>query len=703
MTATVSHISTQLNLQSALAYAKQGFYVFPVHGIVRGQCTCNAGTMCYAPGKHPRTNHGYTDATTDETVIRRWFSKWPDAGVAIAAGLSGLVVLDIDPRNRGNASLAELPSLPHTPRVLTGGGGWHYYFRKPPGPEFPGFVLAHGIDVKADGGYVIAPPSLHIQGQYRVDPDARLDDLAIADLPDWIAEQRKTPTKRHKTSARVAEGFLGAAFEAAGWLGRPVGTDKTQVMCPWEKEHTGGRRHDGSTVVFAPNEDSKVGWAHCSHSHCSERGLQDWLDAIPQDAKLAARDRLGLDEYYTPKPETKNKLPEEQWVHGLTMDQKSGKLVKDAGNVSLMLANDPMWRACIAYDEFRSTVVWIREPDPIPGMESPDLGPLRETDVTYVQQKLRLTHHVSFPDRVVLSGIAKAAQRFSFHPVRSFLEGLYWDRIPRVDRWLSTYLGAPDTPYTRLVSRWSLIACVARIYDPGCQSDYIPILEGAQGAGKSSALRILGDPWFSDTPIDISNKDAYLTMRGKWIIELSELESLDRASIGRAKAFFTSRTDTYREPYGRLVGDWPRHCNFFGTVNPDEYLHDETGGRRFHPVRCGDIDLTSLARDRDDLWAEAVQMYQDEQRWHPQGKKETALCKAEQDQRYMADEWENVIREWLRKNLDIDNLTLSDIMIRCFGFQPREWNRAHEMRVTKCLKRIGMNKKKTEDGNVWSR
>lgn len=703
MTATVTSLSPKLNLQSALWYAKQGFHVFPVHGIVRGQCTCPSGTLCYAPGKHPRTNHGFTDATTDEETIKRWYAKWPDAGVAIATGLSGLVVLDIDPRNRGEKSLAELPPLPPTPRVLTGGGGWHYYFRKPPGGEFPGFVLAHGIDVKADGGYVIAPPSAHILGQYRVDPEARLDELPIADLPDWIAEQRKQPTKRQKTSARVSEGFLGAAFEAAGWLGRAVGTDKAQVKCPWEHEHTGGRTHDGSTVVFAPNEDSRVGWAHCSHSHCSERSLQDWIDAIPSDAKEAARDRLGLDEYYTAKPEETRKLPEEQWVAGISIEQKTGKIVKDAGNVSLLLANDPMWKACIAYDEFRSTVVWIRSPDPIPGMESPELGPLRETDVTYVQQKLRLLHNVSFPDRVVIAGIAKAAQRYSFHPVRAFLDGLYWDRIPRVDRWLATYLGAEDTPYTRLVSRWSLIACVARIYKPGCQSDYIPILEGDQGAGKSSALKILGDPWFSDSAIDIGSKDAYLTMRGKWIIEIAELESLDRASIGRAKAFFTSRTDTYREPYGRMVGDWPRHCNFFGSVNPDEYLQDETGGRRFHPVKCGAIDLTGLSRDRDELWAEAVQMYNDEQKWWPVGKRENGLCKVEQDKRYMADEWENVIKRWLNDNPAADELTLTDIMTRCFHFSAREWNRSHEMRVSKCLKRIGMNKKKTDSGNVWSR
>jgi hypothetical protein len=156
-------------LIAALAYAAKGWHVFPVHSISNGKCTCGK-QECEHAGKHPRTQHGLHDTTIDPETIKRWWAfAWPDANIGIATGeVSGIVVLDIDPRHGGDKSLAEIEErfgrLPNTLRSKTGGGGWHFFFRHP-GHYVKSITIMPGVDIKADGGYAVAPPSLHISGK----------------------------------------------------------------------------------------------------------------------------------------------------------------------------------------------------------------------------------------------------------------------------------------------------------------------------------------------------------------------------------------------------------------------------------------------------------------------------------------------------------------------------------------------------------
>jgi putative DNA primase/helicase len=176
--------------EAALAYAERGWPVFPVYGICNGRCLCGGREDC-TPGKHPMTYNGHLAATTDETTIRSWWASTPDANVAIATG-GALLVIDVDPRHDGDATLAALEhahgELPSTPEVLTGGGGRHVYFRHPGVTVRVGAnVLGRGVDVKAEGGYVVAPPSSHISGNaytWEVTRDA--DDVQLADVPAWM-------------------------------------------------------------------------------------------------------------------------------------------------------------------------------------------------------------------------------------------------------------------------------------------------------------------------------------------------------------------------------------------------------------------------------------------------------------------------------------------------------------------------------------
>jgi hypothetical protein len=162
-----------LMLDTALTYAQRGWAVFPLHTIIDGRCTCGK-QACSSAGKHPRTLHGVKDATTDEVTIRQWWTQWPEANIGIATGaISGLVVLDVDPRHDGDKSLEQWRAhygydFLHTVTSHTGGGGLHLFYTHPgQSIQIQNKVgLAPGLDIRGDGGYIVAPPSLHASGQH---------------------------------------------------------------------------------------------------------------------------------------------------------------------------------------------------------------------------------------------------------------------------------------------------------------------------------------------------------------------------------------------------------------------------------------------------------------------------------------------------------------------------------------------------------
>ena len=260
----------------------------------------------------------------------------------------------------------------------------------------------------------------------------------------------------------------------------------------------------------------------------------------------------------------------------------------------------------------------------------------------------------------------------------------------------------------------------ARICRSGAKADHMLILEGHQGARKSTALKILaGENWFTDELPDLGSKDAAIHMQGVWIVEIAELDAIGRAEVSRIKAFLTRTTDRFRPPYGRHTVEIRRQCVFAGTVNPDTYLRDETGNRRFWPIRCGDIDIESLRRDRDQLWAEAVARFKDGAIWWLE---DTALLKAareEQDKRYQSDAWDGLIDRWLTHEIRVfgdsfssfdpirresvlrheplTDVSVGEILEEAIGIEPARWNRVDQMRVSGYLKKNGWERYRTYD------
>lgn len=269
------------------------------------------------------------------------------------------------------------------------------------------------------------------------------------------------------------------------------------------------------------------------------------------------------------------------------------------------------------------------------------------------------------------------------HPVdrlREYLLAPRWDGIQRLDTWLSVYLGADDNGYNALVGRKWLIQAVARALKPGCKADNVLVLEGKQGAQKSTALSVLGGggQFFNDQlPDNLGDKDASLAMNGTWIVEMADLHSLSKTRVTMLKAFITRQVDRFRPPYGKNLIDTPRRSVLAGTTNEKGYLVDETGNRRFWPVACGEEPeghpfiaqrMQALRDDVTMLWAEAVAAYNAGEAWWLTTEAQVNLAKGMQEERIvehpLALQLERALagREWKKKLSPVVQLTMDDAL-----------------------------------------
>lgn len=706
MTANVTDIRTGALLTAALEYVSRGWHVFPIFEVGDdGNCTCTDGPDCGNPGKHPRTPRGLLNATDDPKQVKKWWKRWPKANVAIACGLSGLVVVDVDPRNGGDATAGELEAkhgrLPETPRAVTGGGGSHELFSMPDGvPSVRSGKLGLGVDIKAEGGYIIAAPSNHYSGSlYTWDSGAHPSDTKLAPCPKWVLDRlARKDLEQYETAGVVTDSFLGAAFDALGMLGRSLGPDKAAVECPWEQDHTGGKRYDGSTVLFAPRKGKNTGWWYCSHSHCSGRVLADVLNFLSPEAKSAARDKLGLDAQYDPPTvdEPQEIDTTEAWTKVLRFTLE-GQLTRDAGNAALLLANVPEWKGALQYDEFADRIRWVRPVPEMPGFPPPQPGDdLADHHATYVAHWFAKFRNVAFPKIMIQDALDTAARVNRVHPVREYLDALEWDRKPRAATFLHTYIGATDEPYSHMVGRFWLISAVARIYRPGAQVDHILVLEGGQGTGKSTAVRILAGDWYLPNLPDIQSKDASQMLQGHWIAEIGELDALKGAAGTRIKDFISRTVDTFRPAYARFAVRRPRSCVFIGTTNETQYLTDSTGARRFWPVACGELQRNELIRDRDQIWAEAKHWFDTGEQWWPHEENVSQFTE-KQDERLAEDEWTGPISEWAATQVEF---TIGDVLGRALMIEPGKWSKSDQTRAGFVLRKLGFRAKQQRKNGV---
>jgi predicted P-loop ATPase len=392
------------------------------------------------------------------------------------------------------------------------------------------------------------------------------------------------------------------------------------------------------------------------------------------------------------------------WLQDCQMDAP-GRPTNNLANAMIALRADSNLCDAVAFDAMLYAPMLMQ---PLPGklIEAEGFKPRRLTDNddTAIQEYLQRCGLKRIANEIVHKAIALRAQEKSFHPAREYIESRQWDGEKRLTTWLTRYLGVEHTPYSEGIGQFFLISMMARTFEPGCQVDYMLVFEGEQGAGKSTACRILGGPWYSDSLPDITGgKDVQQHLPGKMLIEIGEMSALSRAESAALKAFLTRAVEQYRPSYGRNEVVQPRQCVFIGTTNKAAYLRDETGARRFWPVKVGAvhfIDTVALRKDRDQLLAEAYVRYKSGAAWYPDPEFERIHIRPQQEDRFDADVWEEAILKHLIAE-KLEKVTIGALMADALNIEPGRKSRADQNRVSAILEHLGWRRlKKDSNGNI---
>jgi predicted P-loop ATPase len=362
--------------------------------------------------------------------------------------------------------------------------------------------------------------------------------------------------------------------------------------------------------------------------------------------------------------------------------------------LQLILKGDPLLRGLLQFNAFTGRIMLLK-PIPvtdreIPKAQGPYPRPWDDDADTRLLVFVQREWAPSFKRATVAECIAAEARDNAVHPLRDWLDQLGWDGTPRLAKWLTMVFGCDLSPYHGAVGSKLLIAAVRRVRQPGCKFDFMLVLEGRQGIGKSRALAVLfGEEFVTDDIGNLAHKDAAIALNGKWCVEFSEIEQLIKADIETVKAFLSRNVDHYRPPYGRTAVDVPRQCVLVGTTNTDAYLRDTTGNRRIWPVRCRSeeaADLDWLRQNREQLWAEAAQMeLRGASIWLDDAAVRAAATEA-QCERLTGDPWTDRVRQFACGKPE---LRTPDVLKNALEMPVKDHSRAAEMRVAAILQADG--------------
>jgi len=365
-----------------------------------------------------------------------------------------------------------------------------------------------------------------------------------------------------------------------------------------------------------------------------------------------ARETLGRERLAGAKEDFDTIVSSELWMTKLDVN-KWGAYKPTRENVRLILRHDPNLKEGYGYNEFSCRPVVTGELPWRDAPSSPDGDPWQDNDDAALRCYIERVYGISAPS-IVYDALSAAMGERGFHPVRNYFSGLWWDGVPRLDTLFIEYLGAEDSDYVRAVSRKFFVAAVSRIMRPGIKFDYMPMLVGPQGIGKSKLLRAMAKYWFNDSITTVQGKDACEALRGFLIIEMAEMNAFKKAEIEAVKNYLTKQEDAYRESYGRRTNRYPRQCVFAGTTNDDECLRDRTGARRFWAVDVTGDGAKSVddldGFEVDQVWAEALEYYNAGETLYLSGRLEQD-ANAQQEMHTEEDPQQGLIQEYLDRLL----------------------------------------------------
>ncbi len=384
----------------------------------------------------------------------------------------------------------------------------------------------------------------------------------------------------------------------------------------------------------------------------------------------------------------------------LAMQDKEGawKLQNVSTNASIILKHDPAWAGMIRHNVVTKKIE-LHEDAPIheANMNDPAVA---------IKNWLAISdYHLVLKSYEVGEEVLNVALQNRFDPLADMLNGLQWDGVERLGSFFPRYFGSTgNARYLKRAGECWLISAVARALRPGCQVDTVLMLKGKQGTGKSSALRILGGDFFTDTQFSIHDKDGRLLAAQSWIIELGELAGTSRAELEGLKAFFTACSDTIRAPYARVHEEYKRRCVFVGTTNNDEYLAMDDEQRRYLPINVGKVDLEALKRDRGQILAEAVHRFKEGEAWWMSEEDKPAAEEAAQAVSKESVHAEPILLWWMQLRKKPEAVTAMEVAMG-IGYSTDKINQSLKTAIAKCLKGFGFLSKVKRIGpavvNSW--
>ena len=344
-----------------------------------------------------------------------------------------------------------------------------------------------------------------------------------------------------------------------------------------------------------------------------------------------------------------------EWMKKLKTN-KTGSYEPTIGNLKLILQKDPNLQAIRGRDLFRDrntvlgTLPWPRD------------GTLwTDVDDAGLREYMEAVYGIEAKSKL-LDALSLVFEERAYHPVKEFIEQEMWDGKPRVETLLIDYLGAEDSAYVRAVTRKTLIAAVARVYDPGCKFDHMLTIVGKQGIGKTLLIQRLAADWFSNSIIEIRGKESYEALDGAWIVEMGELAALKKSDRDAIKNYISKTEDTYRKAYARNITVNRRHSIFIGTTNESTFLEDDTGNRRFWVVDTdaerrtktvwGKNSLTS--EEVHQVWAEALELYRAGENIMELTEEEAAAAQFEQEKHTSDDPRLGIVEQYLNTPIPDD-------------------------------------------------
>lgn len=350
-------------------------------------------------------------------------------------------------------------------------------------------------------------------------------------------------------------------------------------------------------------------------------------------------------------------------------------------NVATILSQHPAWQGRLAWDGLKLKAL-DKEWGPWTSECTTKLG-------TWLSEEFEIE-----PQRAELGkAVIVEAMGNEQHPIRQYLAALQWDGQSRIEQLFVHYFGGADSKINRIFGKRWLISAVARALNPGCKVDTMPILSGKQGARKSSGFRALcpDATWFSDTRLPLDNVTRSVEMiRGRWIYEIAELEAFRGKEDTTLKGWLSSQEDNVRIAYAEEAQSFPRQVVFVGTTNDSEFLHDETGNRRYWPVKVTRVNVEAIERDRDQLWAEARSWYECGEQWHLT-EEEEALAAVVQDEAQEKDAWGDILASWIDQHPQED-YTIDELFFGALKRLSSDASMPEQRRFGKAMRTLGWGK-----------